>query len=333
MIGEARYLERFCRDGYVRLEGVFFGEELESLRAAASTVIEEAGRAPNRRDSLASFLRRLNSEAAESCTAEIESVYWRTKELWEHAAPVGGAFAAAIVHPRVLASIAACVGRPFLPINDYLITKMPQSGFPIFWHQDPPYNDPRVTTTAAVPSLDVSVYLDDATIDNGCLWVLPGYHLVGHVTYEARTQHEMFAHQDAVPVEMKAGDVLLHSLSTPHGSAGNHSDRARRVYYVHYATEDFWHRALATGASASKLGFTTAGKAAVRRMIRTRRLRGLSEPFAAGVSLDDEGFRARRVHAAGQSPWVRRMKSLSLDEIARKQRLDESRPGAPGVGP
>jgi len=62
--------------------------------------------------------------------------------------------------------------------------------------------------------------LDDATVDNGCLWVIPGSHRRG-VLYPTRDQSDPrfdgtpeaygFPHDadDAIPVELPAGGALI----------------------------------------------------------------------------------------------------------------------------
>lgn len=109
------------------------------------------------------------------------------------------------------------------------------------WHQDEDY----------IPTRDRSltggwIALDDATVDNGCLWVLPGSHRPG-VLWPQRVQEDRrfdcaqesfqfpYRDEDAVPVEVKAGSIvffngyLLHR-SLPNRLAGGY----RRALVNHY---------------------------------------------------------------------------------------------------
>jgi ectoine hydroxylase-related dioxygenase (phytanoyl-CoA dioxygenase family) len=107
------------------------------------------------------------------------------------------------------------------------------------WHQDEIY----------IPTRDRSlvggwIALDDATIDNGCLRVIPGSHRTGYL-YPQRDHanddefdgaQESYGFDDAgeVPVEVKAGDVVFFNGYLLHRSHKNRSNGYRRVLVNHY---------------------------------------------------------------------------------------------------
>jgi len=84
--------------------------------------------------------------------------------------------------------------------------------------------------------------LDDATVDNGCLWAIPGGHLDGARTRFRRkgsgtatdvldpTPYDMDA---LVPLEVPAGTCIAIHGCLPHWSAPNSSDRPRLAYTLH----------------------------------------------------------------------------------------------------
>lgn len=113
-------------------------------------------------------------------------------------------------------------------------------GFPgQAWHQDEVF----------IPTRDRSlvgawVAIDDATVDNGCLWVLPGSHRSGYL-YPLReherpdefdTAPESYGFDDSaeVPVELEAGSVLFFNGYLLHRSKPNRSDGYRRTFVGHY---------------------------------------------------------------------------------------------------
>jgi phytanoyl-CoA hydroxylase len=128
-----------------------------------------------------------------------------------------------------------------LLLQSMYIFKQPKIGGEVVNHQDATflYTDP-ITVTG------FWVALQDATLENGCLWALPG----GHKT----TLRKRFAVNDdrttrfdvldaaplppsndpaMVPLEAKAGTlVLLHGL-LPHASGPNRSAKSRHAYSVH----------------------------------------------------------------------------------------------------
>jgi ectoine hydroxylase-related dioxygenase (phytanoyl-CoA dioxygenase family) len=109
------------------------------------------------------------------------------------------------------------------------------------WHQDERY----------IPTRDRSLWgawlaLDDATIDNGCLWVLPGSHRAGvlwptrpHGSDEFDDSEEAFDFPDdagrAVPVEVASGDAVLFHGYLLHRSLRNRLPTGfRRALVNHY---------------------------------------------------------------------------------------------------
>lgn len=94
------------------------------------------------------------------------------------------------------------------------------------------------------PQIQLWTALDDATVESGCLVVLPGTHLAGLATplggvvpAELVARAEPEVHEVAVPAD--AGDVLLIHNYLWHRSGANRSDRPRRAFttaYLHGAT-------------------------------------------------------------------------------------------------
>lgn len=107
------------------------------------------------------------------------------------------------------------------------------------WHQDERY----------IPTRDRSlcgawIAVDDATIDNGCLWVVPGSHRDGYIfpwknpedldECDGSSQCVGFDESKAVPVEVKAGSVVFFNGYLLHKSLKNRSSGYRRALVSHY---------------------------------------------------------------------------------------------------
>jgi len=109
------------------------------------------------------------------------------------------------------------------------------------WHQDEFY----------IPSRDRSltaawIAVDDATVDNGCLWVMPGSHAPGVIYPDRDHDDERFdcsvelydfpySDDDAVPVEVPAGAALIFNGYLLHRSLPNNGVKGfRRSYVNHY---------------------------------------------------------------------------------------------------
>jgi ectoine hydroxylase-related dioxygenase (phytanoyl-CoA dioxygenase family) len=120
------------------------------------------------------------------------------------------------------------------------------------WHQDEDY----------IPTRDRSlvgawIAMDDATLENGCLWVLPGSHRRGILWPQkfhfdsrfdcARESYEFpWDDADSIPVEVKKGSIVFFNGYLLHRSLPNRAQSGfRRALVNHYmSAEAFlpWHR-------------------------------------------------------------------------------------------
>lgn len=108
------------------------------------------------------------------------------------------------------------------------------------WHQDERYIPTRDRSLAAC-----WIALDDATTENGCLWAISGSHRPGVLwpmewhgdqRFDCAEQSYDFPYSDddAVPLEVKAGDVVLFHGHLLHRSLPNRAATGfRRALVVH----------------------------------------------------------------------------------------------------
>ncbi len=149
-------------------------------------------------------------------------------------------FRAMLAHPAIVAQLAALIGPDVKAIQSMLFVKPP--GKPgQAWHQDEAFLPTRDRSLCGV-----WIALDDATIDNGCLWVHPGSNEPG-ILYRMRSHGDpRFDASDAAygfphdtegghPVELHAGDALFFNGYLLHRSLPNRtSSRSRRALVLHY---------------------------------------------------------------------------------------------------
>jgi phytanoyl-CoA hydroxylase len=113
------------------------------------------------------------------------------------------------------------------------VAKPPQARTELPWHQDNGY-------TPLLPEEYVTCWLalDDAEVDNGCLWVIPGSHRRGTVRHHNGTGPFRVGHDgpaaDGVPVPVRRGSVLVFSSLLMHRSGPNTTDRPRRAWIIQY---------------------------------------------------------------------------------------------------
>lgn len=145
-----------------------------------------------------------------------------------------------LAHPRIVDVLTTVIGPDVKAMQTMLFTK--GEGKPgQAWHQDEffiPTRDRSLT--------GVWVALDDATVENGCLWVIPGSHAPGVLYPDREHDDERFdctveaydfpySDGDAVPVEIPAGTAIVFNGYLLHRSLPNTGAHGlRRALTSHY---------------------------------------------------------------------------------------------------
>ena len=119
-----------------------------------------------------------------------------------------------------------------------LIFKQPRIGGEVGWHQDATF---FVTTPHTVTTFWFA--LEDATLDNGCLWVEPGGHRSplreqyiceqGKLRMQPLDGTPWPQTSTALPLPVAAGTLVVFHGLLPHYSAANRSPRSRLAYTLH----------------------------------------------------------------------------------------------------
>lgn len=202
-------LQHYREEGYVMLGRTLSDEQLEALRAA-----EARFRAHRGVD---------NSKPGTHFFSKMAAHSLAVRDVLEQGAHVEAL-------PQLL-------GTPdVLFRHDQFVTKMPdgdtnKSDFP--WHQDEGYEP-------VAPPTGVTVWmaLDDMTLENGCIWVVPQSQKQGNLPHESRGGDGYLTLEvegDGVPAIMRAGEAIAFTGLTLHRSKFNKTDQARRAFFVGYA--------------------------------------------------------------------------------------------------
>ena len=148
--------------------------------------------------------------------------------------PVFDAFS----HQAVLGDIAKDIGlrEPQIRQSMY-IYKQPKIGGEVKWHQDASF---FFTTPQSVVTYWFA--MEDATLENGCLWVEPAGHKgplrerfnrTGSDTTMETLNDMPWPTETGVAVPVKAGSLVIFHGHLPHYSAPNRSDKSRQAYTLH----------------------------------------------------------------------------------------------------
>jgi ectoine hydroxylase len=149
--------------------------------------------------------------------------------------------------------------RPIL-FTEKLNLKRPRVGGPNPWHQDFPYWEDADDREHVVTAL---LFLDDATLENGTLQVIPGSHRQG--VWRQRTDADQFGNLEMDPaaadghptraLEVPAGSVVFFGPYLVHKSEPNQSNKDRRALLYSYQPSacrhvlDIWRDKYATTSS------------------------------------------------------------------------------------
>jgi phytanoyl-CoA hydroxylase len=130
-----------------------------------------------------------------------------------------------------------------LLLQSMYIFKQPNIGGEVACHQDSTF-----LYTEPIDIVGLWFALEDATVENGCLWAIPGGHRQGLKSRWVRTpEHKMefeifderpWPEDQLMPIEVSKGTViLLHGL-LPHRSFENRSTKSRHAYTLHLIHAD-----------------------------------------------------------------------------------------------
>ncbi|QYM79519.1 phytanoyl-CoA dioxygenase family protein [Horticoccus luteus] len=217
----------FAANGYLVLEDAFSAAEIETLKRETTLICRgERGELPD-------HPRADPAELDDSVLRRFLCIHFPHK--------CSAVMTAAIHNAPSVAALTHVIGPNVKFMQSMLFIKA--SGKPgQAWHQDEDY----------IPTRDRSltgawIALDRATIDNGCLWVLPGSHRPGILweqqwhgdrRFDCSDQSVGFPYRDeqAVPVEVAAGSVVFFNGYLLHRSLPNRAPEGtyRRALVNHY---------------------------------------------------------------------------------------------------
>ncbi len=172
-----------------------------------------------------------NAETARVADPSVLAVHFPHK--------LSATFRGALHHPAMVALLTQLIGPDVKAIQSMLFVKRP--GKPgQAWRQDE-----HVLPTRDRSLCGVWIALDDATIENGCLWVHPGSRANGifyptHAHDDPRFDASDEAHgyfedrEGGIAVELARGDAVYFHGYLLHRSLPNRSpDRSRRALVIH----------------------------------------------------------------------------------------------------
>lgn len=243
--------------GYVALPGFKSAAQLQAVVQRAHELVEafepslQTSRFSTRNRSQVADAALLASAHAVHCFFEEEALddagrlqvpKARSINKIGHALHLQDPVYRAFSHGPELAQLATDLGLVQPQVRQsQVIFKQPHIGGEVGWHQDASF---FVTTPQTVTTLWFA--LEDATLENGCLWVEPGGHRGargvlreqyvcegGRLRMQALSPTPWPSATQAVALPVPAGTLLCLDGLLPHFSAANRSPRSRLAYTLH----------------------------------------------------------------------------------------------------
>ena len=142
--------------------------------------------------------------------------------------------------PEIVELVSGVIGEDVILWGCHVFCKPAAEGFETPWHQDGHYWPIR-----PLANCTAWVALEDSTVENGCLRVIPrshiGQHLHPHLhedrndlTLNQRMAAGSFNEASAVDLELQAGQMSLHDVYMIHGAKPNTSGKRRTGAALRY---------------------------------------------------------------------------------------------------
>lgn len=144
------------------------------------------------------------------------------------------------MEPDILDMVEQVIGPDIILWGCHVFCKPAGDGLETPWHQDGHYWPIR-----PLANCTVWVALDESTIENGCLRVIPRSHAarVSHphlvedrqeMVLQLRTAQDAFDEREAVDLELQPGQMSMHDVHMIHGARVNHSTKRRAGVALRY---------------------------------------------------------------------------------------------------
>ena len=207
----------FQKNGYLIVENLLTMEEVEGFRKIYDDFLDGKIETKNHRSDLS------GSDGKQELITQIMRPSVLLPELKNSP-----------FHQKALSKVRQLLGGDMALDFDMLIDKAPRTNTPTPWHQDEAYWIDMPDKRAATCWLA----LDDATVEKGCMWFVPGSHL------GSLRPHEQIGNGGALKcrgnesegfaAEIKAGSCTFHHGRTVHYSRGNSTDGHRRAFILNF---------------------------------------------------------------------------------------------------
>ena len=215
----------YRRDGFVVHHNLLTGGELADLRVAVDEAVASLGK---RRVAASD-----NAWEVESGDSYYEKVFTQKLNLWK----INATIKRFMLAPEIGRMISELAGVPAFRLwHDQALIKEPFAN-PTGWHLDDPF-----WSFFSRDAISIWIALDDATLENGCLFYVPGSQrladfrncLIGENLDDLFKIYPDFRKIGTISTPVKAGGAVFHNGLTAHGAGANMTNGRRRAMTAGY---------------------------------------------------------------------------------------------------
>jgi ectoine hydroxylase-related dioxygenase (phytanoyl-CoA dioxygenase family) len=211
----------YRENGFIVIPDFLSPDELETWRHAVDEAVAHRER------------RRLAKSAEQSGDSYYDNVFIQRVNLWQD----NEVMRPLMIDARLGKLAAQLAGVDGIRIwHDQALIKQPWAN-PTGWHLDNPY-----WSFSSRQAISIWVALDDATLENGCLYFIPGSHKtatwdnvgIGQNIGDLFRAYPEWGKQQSAAAPMKAGSCSFHNGLTAHGAGANMTPGFRRAMTCAY---------------------------------------------------------------------------------------------------
>ena len=224
---EARQIERYREQGFLRLEGFLSADELAELTDAVTGGVVELG------GTKLAGVDPAETVVGDNLGSWYDRVFLQRVNLWRISEVVRRCVMAPVLG-RMLCELEGIDGIRVW--HDQTLQKQPWAN-PTTWHADGPN-----WSFHSRHAVSIWIAMDPATIPNGCLWFIPGSHRVTRfepfpITENMDQVFEKYpelAGREAEPMELDPGSAAVFNGMLVHGAGPNMTPGWRRAMTCAY---------------------------------------------------------------------------------------------------
>ena len=224
-LADNQILKAYHEQGYFTVEALFTADEVEGVLKEITKIAERYPNVPKELVQIEPSVIR-GEHTPESVELGVRKLFQMAKhnDLFRNLA----------FHPKMVQIATTLLGPDIKLLQSMLLMKPPHFGGAKVWHQDNAYF--RLTPNHV---FGFWVACDEATLENGCMHVIPGSHKQGIGEHGGVNDDYGLLQppsiENALPIPLKTGDALVFHSEIFHYTPPNRSDKRRRAVQYHYA--------------------------------------------------------------------------------------------------